>query len=56
MCLGRGFDWLHVPNVALIIGPYSPDLAGAGQGRFADDFEGAGSPGLAGSWFGETVA
>eukprot|EP00291_Cryptomonas_curvata_P009044 CAMPEP_0172188144 /NCGR_PEP_ID=MMETSP1050-20130122/21743_1 /TAXON_ID=233186 /ORGANISM="Cryptomonas curvata, Strain CCAP979/52" /LENGTH=472 /DNA_ID=CAMNT_0012862571 /DNA_START=15 /DNA_END=1433 /DNA_ORIENTATION=- len=27
MCLGRGFDWLHVPNVALIIGPYSPDLA-----------------------------
>lgn len=26
MCLGRGFDFLHVPNVALIIGPYSPDL------------------------------
>ncbi|WP_152207170.1 carboxysome shell carbonic anhydrase domain-containg protein [Marinobacter changyiensis] len=27
ICLGRGFDFLHVPNVALIIGPYSPDLA-----------------------------
>jgi len=27
MCIGRGFDWLHMPNVALIIGPYSPDLA-----------------------------
>ena len=25
--LGRGFDWLHAPNLALIIGPYSPDLA-----------------------------
>jgi hypothetical protein len=27
ICLGRGFDFLHTPNVALIIGPYSPDLA-----------------------------
>ncbi|MCM0611309.1 hypothetical protein KFJ24_02325 [Marinobacter sediminum] len=27
ICLGRGFDFLHVPNVALIIGPYSPDLS-----------------------------
>jgi hypothetical protein len=25
--IGRGFDWLHAPNMALIIGPYSPDLA-----------------------------
>ena len=25
--VGRGFDWLHMPNLALIIGPYSPDLA-----------------------------
>lgn len=27
ICIGRGFDWLHLPNQALIIGPYSPDLA-----------------------------
>ena len=27
MCIGRGFDFLHMPNLALIIGPYSPDLA-----------------------------
>ncbi len=27
ICVGRGFDWLHMPNQALIIGPYSPDLA-----------------------------
>ena len=27
ICVGRGFDWLHMPNLALIIGPYSPDLA-----------------------------
>lgn len=26
VCLGRGFDFLHTPNVALIIGPYSPKL------------------------------
>lgn len=28
ICVGRGFDFLHVPNIALIIGPYSPDLNG----------------------------
>jgi hypothetical protein len=27
ICVGRGFDWLHFPNLALIIGPYSPNLA-----------------------------
>ncbi|MFP4162089.1 MAG: hypothetical protein ACLFSK_08945 [Ectothiorhodospira sp.] len=27
ICVGQGFDFLHVPNTALIIGPYSPDLA-----------------------------
>lgn len=27
ICLGRGFDFLHTPNVALIIGPYGPNLA-----------------------------
>lgn len=27
ICVGRGFDFLRMPNVALIIGPYSPDLA-----------------------------
>jgi len=27
ICLGRGFDFLHTPNLALIIGPYSPILA-----------------------------
>jgi hypothetical protein len=27
ICVGRGFDFLHTPNLALIIGPYSPDLA-----------------------------
>lgn len=27
ICLGRGFDFLHTPNVALIVGPYGPDLA-----------------------------
>jgi len=26
ICIGRGFDFLHTPNLALIIGPYSPDL------------------------------
>ena len=25
--IGRGFDWLHTPNLALIIGPFSPELA-----------------------------
>ena len=27
ICVGRGFDFLHMYNLALIIGPYSPDLA-----------------------------
>ncbi|MFO7993797.1 MAG: carboxysome shell carbonic anhydrase [Marinobacter sp.] len=27
ICIGRGFDFLHVPNLALIIGPFSPDLS-----------------------------
>jgi len=27
ICVGRGFDFLHMPNVALIIGPYSANLA-----------------------------
>lgn len=27
ICMGRGFDFLHAPNLALIIGPYSPNLA-----------------------------
>ena len=26
ICVGQGFDFLHVPNVAFIIGPYSPNL------------------------------
>jgi hypothetical protein len=26
ICVGRGFDFMHIPNVALIIGPYSPSL------------------------------
>ncbi len=26
ICVGRGFDFLHTPNQALIIGPYSPNL------------------------------
>jgi hypothetical protein len=25
--VGRGFDWLHEPNTALIVGPYSPNLS-----------------------------
>ncbi len=27
ICIGSGFDFLHTPNLALIIGPYSPNLA-----------------------------
>ncbi|MEW5774695.1 MAG: hypothetical protein AB1916_14355 [Thermodesulfobacteriota bacterium] len=27
LCVGRGFDFLHQPGAALIVGPYSPDLA-----------------------------
>lgn len=26
LAIGRGFDWLHEPNLALIMGPYDPDL------------------------------
>jgi hypothetical protein len=26
ICIGRGFDFMHTPNLALIIGPYSPNL------------------------------
>jgi hypothetical protein len=26
ICVGRGFDFLHIPNLALIVGPYSPNL------------------------------
>ena len=26
--VGRGFDWLHEPNTALLVGPFSPDLSG----------------------------
>jgi hypothetical protein len=26
ICIGRGFDWLHTPNLALIIGPYGTNL------------------------------
>jgi hypothetical protein len=22
LAVGRGFDWLHIPNKALIVGPY----------------------------------
>lgn len=47
--VGRGFDWLHLPNQPLIIGPYSPALdhpirqaagiirANMHAGRIADD-------------------
>lgn len=28
ICIGRGFDFLHEPNMALIVGPFSPDLSG----------------------------
>ena len=27
ICIGRGFDFLQMPNLALIIGPYSPNLS-----------------------------
>lgn len=26
LAVGKGFDWLHEPNQALIVGPFSPDL------------------------------
>ncbi|MCX6798149.1 MAG: hypothetical protein NTX66_03000 [Candidatus Falkowbacteria bacterium] len=25
--VGSGFDWMHEPNTAIIVGPYSPDLS-----------------------------
>ena len=49
ICVGRGFDFLHTPNLALIIGPYSPNLdvsigkagsiiqANMNSGRIPDD-------------------
>jgi hypothetical protein len=49
ICVGQGFDFLHTPNLALIIGPYSPNLAdpihkaaaiierNMADGRIADD-------------------
>ena len=49
ICVGRGFDFLHTPNLALIIGPYSPNLdvpigkagsiiqANMSSGRIPDD-------------------
>ena len=42
ICLGRGFDWLHTPNLALIVGPYSPDLShpiGTAAGIIAQNME-----------------
>lgn len=27
LAIGRGFDWLHMPNKALIVGPFSYDLS-----------------------------
>ncbi|MEI6649948.1 MAG: hypothetical protein WCL23_00770 [Candidatus Moraniibacteriota bacterium] len=26
LAIGKGFDWLHTPNMALIVGPYDPNL------------------------------
>lgn len=25
--VGRGFDWLHEPNIALLVGPFNPELS-----------------------------
>lgn len=39
--VGRGFDWLHAINTALLVGPYDPDLAGAietAAGLLLDNF------------------
>jgi hypothetical protein len=33
ICIGRGFDWLHMPNLALIIGPQSRPRRPHPQGR-----------------------
>ncbi len=27
LCIGRGFDWLHLPNSAFIVGPYQFDMS-----------------------------
>lgn len=48
ICLGRGFDFLHTPNLALIIGPYSPDLADPirkAAGILADNMQAGRIPG-----------
>ena len=26
LAVGKGFDWLHTPNIALIVGPYDPNI------------------------------
>ncbi|NTW45946.1 MAG: hypothetical protein HGB18_02710 [Candidatus Moranbacteria bacterium] len=26
LAIGKGFDWLHAPNMALIVGPYDPNV------------------------------
>lgn len=26
LAIGKGFDWLHTPNIALIVGPYDPNI------------------------------
>jgi hypothetical protein len=26
LAIGKGFDWLHTPNMALIVGPYDPNI------------------------------
>ena len=42
IALGRGFDWLHMPNKALIIGPYShawPDAVATAGKIILDNFE-----------------
>lgn len=45
--VGRGFDWLHVPNKALIVGPYSYDLAlpiGKAAGIVLSNIDNGGEP------------
>ena len=42
LAIGRGFDWLHLPNKALIVGPYSPDLSkpiGIAAGLLLDNIQ-----------------
>lgn len=26
LAIGKGFDWLHTPNIAMIVGPYDPNI------------------------------